>query len=98
MHVPYSMDDSEPDLGGCMPGGSHRDHDTSRDTSWHDYETVQAPPKPEFVFMTEMDLVRSEVFMKHIRMALKGKDRQIHEMRVENLMLAERLGWKQIGK
>jgi len=48
--------------------------------------------------MTEMDLVKSEVFMKHIRMALKGKERQIHELRVENLQLAERLGWRQIGK
>lgn len=67
-------------------------------TVWHDYETVHAPPKPEFVFMTEMDLVRSDVFMKHIKSALRGKDRQIDELRAENLMLAERLGWKQVGK
>lgn len=71
------------------------------DTTWHDYETVQVrspADKPEFVFMTEMDLVKSEVFMKHIKSALRGKERQIDELRAENLMLAERLGWKQIGK
>lgn len=96
MHVPFSMSD-EPDLGDEFNGMTSFGAG-DRDTSWHDYETIQATPKPEFVFMTEMDLIKSKVFMKHIKMALRGKDRQIHEMRVENLMLAERLGWKQIGK
>lgn len=67
-------------------------------TVWGDYVTNPSPPKPEFVFMTEMDLVKSEVFMKHIKSALRGKERQIDELRAENLMLAERLGWKQIGE
>lgn len=82
MHVPYSMDDSEPDLGGCMPGG------ICDDTSgWRDYETghIQPEPNPEFVFMTELDLVRSDVFQKHLNMALKKKDQQIEEYRRELL-------------
>jgi len=96
MHVPYSMDDSEPDLGCGFGGITQDDHKIG----WRDYETVHIPPepKPEFVFMTEMDLVKSDVFMKHIRMALKGKDRQIHELRLEILELSQSLGRKIIDK
>lgn len=78
MHVPYSMDDSEPDLH-CGMGGSQVDREDQID--------MELKPVPMYVFYNVEELVTSEVFQRQLSMALKSKDKQIDELRNENLDL-----------
>lgn len=80
MHVPYSMDDSEPDL--VAPWGTYDDFPDRRET----YEPEYIPPKPPmFVFHTVEDLVRSEIFHELLLKSLVHKDREIARLRNEIL-------------
>lgn len=90
MHVPYSMDDREPDLG-CGFGGHTFDYppdDRDLGSPWG--EPVRRadppdPPKPMYVFWSEEELARSEVFQRLLNRTLVHKDRQIEELRIEIL-------------
>lgn len=79
MHVPYSMDDSEPDLYGSL-GGRYSDEPD-------DYPPPPNPPM--YVFHNEIELAQSDVFRRMLLMALKCKERQIDELRQEILNLME---------
>lgn len=81
MHVPYSMDDREPDL--VAPWGSYDDFPDTRDSYEPDPEPD--PPKPMYVFWSEEELARSEVFQRLLNRTLVHKDRQIEELRIEIL-------------
>lgn len=83
MHVPYSMDDSEPDLH-CGMGGQRSD-DRDMCSSWE-----PAPrPQPKYVFYSDEELAQSEVFHRLLNKTLKCKERQIDELRQEILKMME---------
>ena len=85
MHVPYSMDDSEPDL--VAPWGSYNDFPDRRET--YDPEPYIPPPKPMFVFWSEEELAQSDVFHKLLLRSLKCKDKHIDELRQEIIDMME---------
>lgn len=101
MHVPYSMDDSEPDLYGGMGGYMDDDQQdlyssrNGRDGGYGDGgkcpELPLPKPAPMFTFANERELVSSEVFQRYLCAALKHKDKDIHELRVEILELHDKL-------
>lgn len=105
MLVPYCMDDSEPDLYGSLGGHQPDDQDLQSSYNGRDggyggpgkrsaithQETLALKPVPMYVFNNEEELVTSEVFQRHLSMALKSKDRTIDILRVEILSLDEEL-------
>lgn len=111
MKVPYSMDESEPDLYGTL--GGHQPDDQDLQSSYHgrdggygdctkrsapQQEQLDLKPVPMYVFYNLEELVSSEVFQHQLSMALKSKQRQIDELRVEILALDEKLkGSKKAG-
>lgn len=91
MKVPYSMDESEPDLhcgmGGCQFEYDEQDLVSShggRDGGYGD--PVSHANRPAmFTFISEEELVASEVFQKHLRLALASSQRTIDALRQEIL-------------
>lgn len=73
MHVPYSMDDSEPDLYGGY--GGHVENDAVR------YD----PPTPLYQFYTTEELLSCPVVRDHVRKSLECSQRQIDALRREIL-------------
>lgn len=73
MHVPYSMDDSEPDLYGSLGG--------------HHMEPMHActPYRPMFEFDSIQDLLSHPIVREHVRKTIESKQRQIDELRIEIL-------------
>lgn len=90
MHVPYSMDDSEPDLH-CGMGGHGYDYphdDRDLCSPWGDPKPIPQP-KPMYVFMNELELVQSEVFHRLMLKTIACKERQIDELRQEIIKMME---------
>lgn len=85
MHVPYSMDDSEPDL--VAPWGQYNDHQDSA-SSYGDPVNYN-PPTPMYVFYSEMELAQSEVYHRLLLRSLKHKDREIDRLRNEILQMMQ---------
>lgn len=93
MHVPYSMDDSEPDLYGSLGGQQDLYSDDQQDlySSYGGREGFPAPEpvqrqldlQPLLSFASEEELVLSEVFQRHLKKSLAFKQRQIDELRQE---------------
>ena len=90
MKVPYSMDDDEPDLYGSL--GGHQPDDQDLHSSCGDPVQRKLPlvSTPMFVFYSVEELVTSEEFQRQLGMALKSKQKQIDELRVEILELANK--------
>lgn len=86
MHIPYSMDDSEPDL--VAPWGQYNDHQDLA-SSYGDPADRIPTRTPMFVFHSELELAQSEVFHRLLLRSLKCKERQIDELRQEILNLME---------
>lgn len=82
MHVPYSMDDSEPDL--VAPWGQYNDHQDLV-SSYGDPVNYNPPKPPMFVFQTVEDLARSDIFKQLLLKGLQHKDREIERLRNEIL-------------
>lgn len=87
MHVPYSMDDSEPDLYGSL--GGHSDDYQDLASSYGDPADRIPTRTPMYVFYNETELAKSEVFHRLLLRSLKCKERQIDELRQEILTLME---------
>lgn len=90
MLVPYSMDESEPDLYGGMGGQSYDYPPDDRDlcSPWEPSEPTPRP-QPKYVFYSEEELAQSEVFHRLLNKTLKCKERQIDELRQEILKMME---------
>lgn len=82
MHVPYSMDDSIPDLYGSY-GGEVDDS--------HQQDLPLSPPSPMFSFNSEQELIQSEVFQRCLCKTLEHKERDIHKLRLEILELHDQV-------
>lgn len=83
MHVPYSMDDSIPDLYGSYGG--------EVDESTPQRELLLSPPSPMFSFSSEQELIQSDVFQRCLCKTLEHKDRDIHQLRLEILELNDQV-------
>lgn len=84
MHVPYSMDDSEPDLYGGLGGHVERDDNMPQ-------ASLDLKPVPLYVFYSQEEMYKSDAFQHMLGKVLKCKERQIDELRVEILELNEKL-------
>ena len=87
MHVPYSMDDSEPDLYGSLGGRYSDGPDDYQDlaSSYGDPSENRPSKPPMFLFHTVEDLVRSDIFHELLLKSLVHKDREIARLRNEIL-------------
>lgn len=93
MHVPYSMDDSEPDLHCGMGGFGGNDYEYPPDDRdlgppWGEPVNRSKPKpvvKPMYVFYNETELAQSEVYHRLLLRSLKHKDREIDALRKEIL-------------
>lgn len=97
MRVPYSMDDDEPDLYGSLGGHQPDDQDLHSSHGGRDggygnptQSAMDLKPVPMFVFYSVEELVTSEEFQRQLSMALKSKQKQIDELRIEILELANK--------
>lgn len=93
MQVPYSMDDSEPDLH-CGMGGQSDDQDLysssgGRDGGYGDPANTVYVPSTALVFASEEDMLLSEVYQRNLAKSLACKQRQIDELRQEILNMLQ---------
>ena len=99
MQIPYSMDDSEPDLYGSLGGHDVDQQDLVSSCNGRDggygnpgeQAGLDLKPVPMFVFYSEEEMYTSKAFQVALGKTLKHKQRQIDELRLEILTLHERL-------